>query len=528
MATFVKFGFHDVVEKISLGGSFLKRFDDDKLKELSSAERIVLAFEELGPTFVKMGQLLATRPDLVPAEYSHEFKRLHDQVSPLEFSQIEAVMNNQYGDYREFFEFVDSQPLASASIAQVHVARLKDGHEVVIKVQRPGIKLVIKNDIDVLYMLADLLHNAVEEVRIFNPRGIVDELFRTLTLETNFLVEANNIKKFQKYFEADVNVKIPNVYLDLSGESILVLEKLEGIPLSKLKKEDYPELSRHELVRKGIRAYFDMVFKYGFFHGDLHSGNLFILPNGAIGLIDFGVVGRLIDRAKRAIAAMFVSLFNEDYDRLALEYIDLAPYNEKTHIEEFARELRSLLGPYFGLTMKNVNLGKLLMDSTSLAAKYHVSLPPDLILFFKSIVTVEGMGRQLVDDFDLLPYTMEFSRDLLQMQLDPQKLLSDLGGFTRDSYRLLESTPRQIHQLLRKLNNPDLAVKFELKNLKSLQKSVEASGHLVFLGLVIASLILSASLMPEGLGSNSVLRIAFYSLAFLLSFYAFVEYIRRK
>lgn len=214
----MKYGFQDVAERINLSRFIIRRFQDPAIENLTTAERLTLAFEELGPTYVKLGQLLATRPDLVPPSFSAEFKRLQDRVTPFSFAEARAVLNEQYGDYLEVFSTFSETPLASASIAQVYIATLKSGEPVVVKVQRPGIQKQIGEDLQILYWLADLIEKNVEEARIFSPKVVVEELFKTISLETNFIVEANNIKRFQRNFAEDLRVKIPEVYLDYVGE----------------------------------------------------------------------------------------------------------------------------------------------------------------------------------------------------------------------------------------------------------------------------------------------------------------------
>lgn len=298
-----------------------------------------------------------------------------------------------------------------------------------------------------------------------------------------------------------------------------------------MKEADFQGLDRHELVKNGVQVYFDMVFKHGLFHGDLHSGNLFIMPDGRLGLIDFGVVGRLSERAQRGVAAMFVSLAQEDYDQLALEYVDLAPFSEQTNIEDFARDLRSLIAPYFGLTMKNVNQGKILMDSSAIAAKHKVRLPPDLILFFKSVVTIEGMGHQIIEDFDLLPYVTEFAKDLIQVYMNPKKIFEGAYSFGRESATLIIDAPRQIKQLLRKFNNPDLALKFDFKNFDQFRRTIESSFNTIYLGLLSASLVIAGSIIQVFNKAEVAMPVTtwvFYGLALLLSLTAFFRYILRS
>ncbi len=530
VATFAKFGFQDVTEKIKLGGFLLKRFHRPEYDDFTTAQRMRMCFEELGPTFVKFGQVLATRPDLVPSDFVDEFKKLQDQVSPLPYSEIKKVIDHQFGNVDDVFSHFDEQPFAAASIAQVHPAILKDGTEVVVKVQRPGIREIIDDDVSILYFLADLLQKNFEELEVFNPVGVVDEFFKTLELETNFIVEANNIRRFTENFKDNPQIVIPKVYLEYSGRQVLVMEHLNGSPLHSLKDIDRSEKEKY--IKAGIKAFFRMVFKHGLFHGDLHAGNIFILPEGKIGLIDFGVVGRIGSRTSDSIAAMFVALATEDYERLAYEYVDLAPYDERINVDRFTRDLRELIAPYFGLTLKSVNLGQLLMESTSLAARHRIKIPSDLMLFFKSIVTVEGMGRQVISDFDLLPYALDFASELVKTKYDGTKLLTDLSHIGRESSTLLYSAPRQIKQILRRINHPDFAIKIDHLQSEAIRRSMDNSANILYLGILIGSMIIGGSL---SLGDESqytvlglpVVSVFFYTLSSLLSLLAFYNYIKK-
>jgi ubiquinone biosynthesis protein len=533
VAVFAKNGFQNVAEKIRLGRFLLERFSKPGIDTFTPAERMRMAFEELGPTFVKLGQVLATRPDLVPVEFVEEFKKLHDQVAAVPFSEIKAVLEENFEEpIDQVFREIEVMPLAAASIAQVHRAVLITGEEVVVKVQRPGIADIIKNDINVLYYLAELLQKYVPEVRPFNPIGIVDEFFKSLELETNFIIEANNIRRFQENFKNDPTVKIPDVYFDYSGHRVLVLEALQGIPLSQRASLDQEGVEREKVMDAGLRCYFKMVFKDGFFHGDLHAGNIFILPDNRIGLIDFGIVGRLNRRVQDAIANMFVSLYTEDYERLAYEYVELAPYSDAVDVDQFAKDLQDLLAPYFGLSMKNVDLGRLMMDSTGVAARHRLILPSELMLFFKSIVTVEGMAHMIVRDFNLLDHALEFAEELVKAKYSPDRVGEDVLLFGRDATALLSGLPRQLKQFVRKVNHPDFAFSLSLVELEELKRSIETSSNILFLGLIIGSLIVSASgalFLSRGpvVFDMPVVSAAGYGLAIVLGMVAFYNYIRK-
>lgn len=486
-----------------------------------------MSFEELGPTYVKLGQLLATRPDLVPSSWVTEFEKLHATVQPLSFEVIEQVLKEEFGDsLHEHFESFDPKPLGSASIAQVHRAKLRDGSDVVVKVQRPGIVATINDDLNVLYFLAELLEKYIEETRPYNPVGVVDEYFKTLELETNFLIEANNIRRFSENFKTDEHIVIPKVYLELSTERVLVLETVTGIPLSSDEALTDKNIDREAIVKAGLRCYMEMVFRYGFFHGDLHAGNFFILPENKIGLIDFGVVGRLNRKTQTAIANMLLALATEDYDRLAEEYVNLAPFNELTDVDKFSRELRDVVAPYYGLTLKSVNLGRVLMNSATVATRNHVALPTELMMFFKSIVTIEGLSRRIIKDFDFLHYALEFAMQLAKTQYDPEKISAELFEVLRDSKNLLYVLPRQIRQVLRKVNHPAFALKVDLLGISDLPKAIDRFGVMLYWGLIISSLIISATTMLGQHSDKSILGLpaaAFvgYTLAIFFGAWAY-------
>jgi ubiquinone biosynthesis protein len=534
VGVFAKHGFSNIAERIKLGRFALDRLNArTDIEKFTIPERVRMSFEELGPTFVKLGQLLGSRPDLVPADFVAEFEKLQDRVQPISFEIVEQVLKDEFGSsLMQKFSYFDPAPLGSASIAQVHRARLKDGTDVVIKVQRPGLIQKINDDLNVLYFLAELLEAYVPETRPFNPVGIVDEYFKTLELETNFVVEANNIRRFSQNFKNDSSVKIPQVYFEATTERVLTLEALNGLPLSAEGALSRTEGDSTEVIRRGLRAYLKMVFIDGLFHGDLHAGNFFVLPGNTIGLIDFGVVGRLNHRTQTAIANMLQALAKEDYERLAYEYIDLAPFNDKVNPDLFAKDLRDLIAPFYGLTLKNINLGKILLGSSSIAARHHIMVPTELMLFFKSMVNIEALGKRIQPDFDFLNYALEFAGELVQAQYDPARILSDVSQVLRDSKNLISGLPRQLHYLFKKVNSPDNAFRIQITELEEFRRSNEISFKLIFLGIVIAALLLSSSLVYNHPSENNVAgmpTISFvgYVLAAVFGFIAFINYIRK-
>lgn len=530
---FAKHGLRNLVERINLD-KFLTHKDHGQDNEhLSIPARLRLSFEELGPTFVKFGQLIASRPDLVPAEYVDEMSLLQDQVQPLPFAIIEQVILEELGpDWKSNFQSINENPLGSASIAQVHEAILNNGQSVVIKVQRPGIVQTINDDLNVLYFIAELIHDYIPESRAFNPTGMVDEYFRTLELETNFVVEGNNIRKFKENFKTEPSVHIPEVHFQLTTERVLVMEKMQGIRLSQDGALSQAGVDPNEIIKKGLRTYLKMVFIDGFFHGDLHAGNFFVFPNNEIGLIDFGVVGRLNQKTQTAIVNMLLALSKEDYTRLAYEYVDLAPFTDKVNVDFFARELQNLISPFYGLTLKHVNAGKMLMSSSSVAVQQGLIVPTELMMFFKSIVSIEGLGQKIDPDFDFLTATMDMVGDVAKSQLQPSRFTDEATLILKESRGFLSNLPRQLNMLVRKINSPNTKIKHSIEGLEELRATISTSFNLLFLGVIIAALIISSSLIyPHSmnwvLAGMPALSLIGYVLAAGLGIAAFINYIRK-
>ena len=533
VGVFARHGFEELAIKMKLEKLVSVR-SRTGLEQYSVAERVRMSFEELGPTFVKLGQLLAARPDILPSHFVDEFKVLNDRVQEESFENIRQVIESELGPIETHFSWVDEKPLGSASVAQVHRAKLLNGQEVVLKVQRPGIVETINEDLGALFFLAELAEKYIPESRIYSPTVILDEFFRTLQLETNFIIEANNIRRFQGNFSENPAIKVPRVFMEVSTQRVMALEFFSGPSLNQMGQNDWRSYQgdRDHLLSTVIRSFMEMVFRDGLFHGDMHAGNLFVMPDNTIGLVDFGVVGRLNVKTQKAIANMLVAIASEDYDRLAYEYVELAPFSERTDLDLLARDLRSIIAPYYGLTLKNFNIGQLLLDTAVATSKYGLVLPSELLLFFRSLISLESVGHLIKRDFDILALALDFASEMVKHRYDKEKMGKEFSLLLRESTSLIYSLPRQIRHLMRKVNSPDYTFKLRVEEVGDLRREMERSFSLVFLGLIISGLVLGASILvssqvePLWLGLPVISWVG-YVLASFFGFIAFIHYIRK-
>ncbi|MBY0384939.1 phosphotransferase [bacterium] len=466
----------------------------DKTTNFNTPQRLRLCFEELGPTFIKLGQLLASRTDVFPASYIHEFKKLQDQVPAVAFEKLLPQLNEVYPQgFESVFVSIDTKPIGSASIAQVHRAQLKTGESVVLKIQKPGIEKIIREDIEVLRFVVGYVEDYWADFKNIDLKSLVEEFAQSMEAEIDFIIEANYVRRFYQNFIERQSIVIPKPYLQHSSSKVLVLEYIDGVSLLEFAKNNSPE-SRELLLKKGLQAYFSMVFKDGLFHGDLHPGNILVINNEKLAFVDFGMVGRLSPRVQKAIANMFYALIHEDYERMSYEYIDLNPSVNKVNREKFSADLRRLLTPYFGVHLKNINVGKLLLDTVSLATKYELSVPSELLLFFKSLITLEGVARSLKEDFDLMALISDFALEIGKSKYDPLFIANDIGAFSKDMSEFLKMLPLEMKTYLRRMNHPQYVNTFEIKNLNLLAEAKIKSAKILFFALVICACILSLTL----------------------------------
>ena len=499
VAVLSKHGFGDVVQRLKLDSYLSGRFGraTGSADTRTIGERLRLAFEELGPTFVKLGQVLSMRPDLVPEAVVEELVKLQDQVSAMPFQTVQEILNRELGyKVQSSFREIRAEPLGAASIGQVHEAVLMTGERVVIKVLRPDIRKTIETDISLLTTLAEMFEKYFPELRVLNPKVFVEEFFKALQYELDFKIEANNIEKIKKNSEKFPDLVFPKVYRELSTHEVLVLERFDGIRLNdKEAVLNAIDVDRGKIASLGAKAFLYSVLKHGLFHGDLHGGNLFILPGNRLGVIDFGIVGRLSQKARDQLVTMVWALTQEDYETLCYTYAELGSADTSIDFDSFQREVRNVLSPYLGLNLNDVNSGRVLIEATKIAAKYNIRVPGDWMLVFRAILTMEGMGRLLDPQFDMIAMGEDLIGDLVKVQLSPSRLRDEGLKISRDVLSLLEVLPRNFRWAIRKFAKNDYAIEFKSPELARVATTLDRGSKRISRSISCLGFLLTGSIL---------------------------------
>lgn len=497
------------------------------LEKSTLAERTRLAFEELGPTFIKLGQLLSSRPDLVTKTFADEFRKLLDEVPPFPPEEAKRIVESELKKpLNELFSSFDVHPVAAASIAQVHNATLKDGTDVVVKVCRPRIDEIIENDIDILYTIAKLMLKYIPESKFYNPKGIVDEFSKNIKKEMDFLIEADNATTFRKNFEGSETVYIPKVYYEYTTRRVLTLERIIGIRIDDFERLDMEGYDRKAIAKNGTEAYFKQLFEDGFFHADPHPGNIFVMEGGRLGLVDFGIVGRLTDETMEGLANVFIALIQRDFDRIVQQYIDLGIVTEDVDIEkfraEFKRDLMDFIEPLYGKPLGRIDIGDYLDRIIQIAGRYNLKIPSELLLVDKTLLTMEGIGRRLDPEFNLISIAEPYASKFIRGRFAPGKLLLKARKNVDDLFDFINTLPKQLRIVLRKAIRDELQIKISHIGLDRVIRDIDRSSNRLSFSIVIAAIIVSSAIIiHSGTGRHlfgfPALGIIGFVMAFVLA-----------
>ena len=473
--------------------------------------RLRSALEDLGPIFVKFGQALSTRPDLLPADIARELARLQDQVPPFPGTEARAILERAYRrSLAEVFTSFDEQPLASASIAQVHVARLPDGREVVVKVLRPQVERVIRRDVEVLKAMATLAHRYWVESRRFRPVDIVGEYEKTIIDELDLMREAANAAQLRRNFPAPGPLYVPEVYWDYCRTNVLVLERVHGVPVSDIATLHARGVDMEKLARYGVETFFTQVFEHNFFHADMHPGNIFVdttdPQNPYYIAVDFGIVGTLTPRDQHYLAANLLAFFERDYKRVAELHVRSGWVSANTRVDELETAIRTVCEPIFNKPLKEISFGHFLVRLLQVARRFDMEVQPQLVLLQKTLLNIEGLGRQLYPDLDLWTTAKPFLEDWMADRLSGAAITQKL----REGLPQLASEIPELPQLalgaLEQLAEGRLRVQLDERSFGRLERALRETSRRrqrTVIGaalLVVGILMLDLEWLPRSAG----------------------------
>ena len=440
-----------------------------KSKKDNRAIRLRLALESLGPIFIKFGQMLSTRKDLLPNDIAIELSKLQDKVPPFEFKKVKQTIENAYSKkISSVFKEFNEKPVASASVAQVHFAILHNGEKVAVKILRPNIESEVKKDIKLLHLIANILYKIWSDGKRLKPDEVVSEFERHTQSELNLLLEAGHCSHLGENFKDKKLLVVPSVFWDYCHEKVMVMERMDGIPISNIDAIKNNKINLSELAKNGVEIFFTQVFRDGFFHADMHPGNIQVAKSGKYIAMDFGIMGTLNDQDKLYLAKNFAAFFKRDYREVARVHIESGWVPAETSIDEFENAIRSVCEPIFNKPLKDISFGKLLIRLFQTSKKFNMEIQPQLTMLQKTLLNVEGLGRELDPNLDLWVTARPFLENWLKEQIGPKNLINRIKKEFPNWVDIAPQLPKLLHTYLNNHNKDSYTI-IE----KDIRKSIE-------------------------------------------------------
>jgi ubiquinone biosynthesis protein len=502
LGVLIAYGFGEVIDMlridslIDLGMRAASPRRREKIEKLSRAERVRLALEELGPTYVKLGQLLSTRPDLIPADFIRELSKLQDNAAPFDYKDALAILEKELSaPIDTIFDTIDPQPIAAASIAQVYQATLKDGDRVAIKIQRPGIRRIIEIDLEIMLHLATLMERHVEEVAFFRPVKMVEEFARVLEKEIDFTLEAANMERVSRNFLDDSTVYVPVVYKTFSSTTVLVMELVEGIKISEIERIEAAGLDKKLLTVRGADVCLKQIFEHGFFHADPHPGNLQVLQDNVICLLDLGMVGTLDQKTREDFIELVDSVVLRQEARAARSILKLTDWEEEPQMRIFERDVADFMANHLYRPLKEIRIGKLFQDVLILAFRYRLRIPADIFLMLKALATVEGVAQRLDPDFDMISHAAPYIRKIRFRKMAPGRMAAEALYLVEQGFGFIKQMPQDVLEIARMIRLQRLTLNLRIEHLEKILSANDQSSNRIAFSILIAGLVIGSALI---------------------------------
>jgi ubiquinone biosynthesis protein len=502
LTIFFKYGFGDLLNRIHVGQyletgmQMISRSRRERMEKLTRFERIRMAVEELGPTFVKLAQILSTRPDLIPSEFVDELAKLQDQVPSFPFLQVKEIVEAELNAplVVKFPQF-EEKPLAAASIGQVHRAQLPSGEEVVVKVQRPRIRKTIEADLEILYHLATLIERHMEEWGIQRPTRIVEEFARTMEKEIDYEIEAAHAERFARQFMGNPAIRVPRIYRGFSTARVLTMEYIQGIKVSEISTLQKEGLDRKVIAASGANLILKQIFQFGFFHADPHPGNIFILPDNVICYLDFGMMGSVDRQGRENFADIVFGYLRQDESRIAQALLKIVEWDAEPNRRRLEKDIADFLEIYRFQSLKELQVSGLLKQLIELLTRHRLRFPPDIFLMIKAMATTEGVGIVLDSEFDMVAKAAPFIESIMLGRMHPRRIIGEFFDSGMDLLQLVKLIPGETSEILRQIKEGRVRIGFEHRGLEDFAFHLDRSSNRIAFALIISSLIIGSSLI---------------------------------
>ncbi len=497
----VKYGFGDIIDLIKINrylkfGKAVFKKRKKELEVLSRPQRVRLALEELGPTFIKLGQILSTRPDLMPVSYIIELSKLQDEVPEFPFQQAEETIKRETGrNIDDIFDDFDPKPIAAASIGQVYKAKLKNGKDVVIKIRRPGIQKIVDVDLEIIYQFAALAERNIQELEFIKPTNIVDQFSRTIKKEMDYTAEMANIIQFIRQYSDSPGIVIPHPIRDLCTERMLTMEYIEGIKVSNVKMLKDKGYDTPLIARRGADFILKQIFRYGYFHADPHPGNIFILPYNKVCFLDYGMMGRISEKERALFADLLANLADKNEKRVVDAILRLTTHPHNIDRDAIEKDVDEFIDRYLYLPLKEISLKYLLYDLMDILIRNNLYMKPHLYLMMKSLSSMDSVAKELDPDFEIIKYVQPFVKNIIKERYNPKKVGEDLLEYSSDMISILKELPQEIHSIIKQTQEG--CIKFEMKHsgLDDMIYTHNMISKRLSVSIVLAALIIGSSLI---------------------------------
>ncbi len=538
LTVLIKYGFDDLLERLHvnrylrLGSRMILKRHGSAAEGLTRHERVRMALAELGPTFVKMGQILSTRPDLISLRLVHELAKLQDNVPAFPFSQAKEIVERELNaPLDQVFKGFDEEPLAAASIGQVYRARLLSGEEVIVKVQRPGIRATVTVDMEIIFHLAELMEKYLEEAEIYRPTKIVDEFSRIMDMEMDYAIEAYHAERFAEQFTGNSTIYVPKIIRNLSTSTILTMEYVAGVKVSDQTSLESMGYNRKLIANRGADLILEQIFRYGFFHADPHPGNVYILPGNIVCYLDFGMMGRVSRSAQERFADMITGYIMRDEKRITAAILGLVEVSDEPDRQLLEHDIADLIETHLYRPLKDLKIAALLSAVLDFFTRHRLRLPPDIFLMIKALAETETIGAALDPDFDMSGKLAPFIRQLKMDRLSPGRLFKNFLGAGEELGKMLSEAPGDLSEIVKQIKQGRVKIAFEHRGLEKFIFEMDRSSNRVSFALIISaivigsSLIITADLGPHILGF-SVLGLLGFSIAGLMGLWLIIAILR--